>query len=223
MQLKIQRSQRSGGLAGTTVLFCLDIRADYSFDEKHNIQRYRLGGQGIYSNSAAKRHLENAEYQLARSQTGTAANRWAGVARGAWSMALAKLQLNITIASLGRGHHIECKDLEELLEAEDTVRGACKKLTRFLQVAETFDGSELVIEYHNGEEQIHVTEHAPPLLEYASVASLPAPREAADYPFTSEELTRQLREFWADPRYRKVTYVVVGAIILILLLRSCLG
>ena len=84
------------------------------------------------------------------------------------SMALAKMQLNISIASLGRGHHIECKDLEELLESEDTIRTACKNLTRYLEVASTFDGSEVVVEYVNGEEKVHVAQSAPPLLEYES-------------------------------------------------------
>jgi hypothetical protein len=220
VQLKIQRSQRAGGLTATTILFCLDVRADYAPDEKNNIQKYKLGGQVIYNSQAARRHLDNADTQIDRTQVGSVANRFAGVAKGALSLALAKMHLNISIASLGRGHHIECKDLEELLEAEDTVRSACKNLTRFLQVAETFDGSELVIEYLNGEEQIHVTEHAPPLLEYQpnSAAALTV---GDAYPATSFE--EGLKAFWANPRYRKFVYMVPGAIVLLLLLHSCFG
>jgi len=220
VQLKIQRSQRAGGLTATTVLFCLDVRADYAPDERDNIQKYKLGGQMIYNSQAARRHLENADTQIDRTQVGSVGNRFAGLAKGALSLALAKMHLNISIASLGRGHHIECKDLEELLEAEDTVRNACKNLTRFLQVAETFDGSELVIEYLNGEEQVHVTQHAPPLLEYQpnSAAALTV---GDVYPETSFE--EGLKAFWANPRYRKFVYMAPGAIVFLLLLHSCFG
>jgi hypothetical protein len=54
------------------------------------------------------------------------------------------------------------------LEAEDTVRNACKNVTRYLQIADSFNGSEVVIEYVNGEEQVHITQNAPPLIEYQS-------------------------------------------------------
>ncbi|HEY2032897.1 MAG TPA: hypothetical protein VGH02_04355 [Rhizomicrobium sp.] len=46
MQLKLQRSQRRG-MTGK-VLFCLDIRADYSPEERTNINRYAIGGEVIY-------------------------------------------------------------------------------------------------------------------------------------------------------------------------------
>ena len=45
MQLKLQRSQRMGGVLAGTVVFCLDVRADYTADERDNINKYKLGGQ----------------------------------------------------------------------------------------------------------------------------------------------------------------------------------
>lgn len=166
MQLKIQRSQRMGGVFAGAVVFCLDVRADYTEEERHNINKYRLGGEVIYNSQAARKHLDRAGTHLDRTQSRDLKEQMAGLARGGLSMVMAKMSLNISIASLGRGHHIECKDLNELLEAEDTVREACKNVTRFLQVAETFDGSELVVEYENGEERVHITQHAPALVEY---------------------------------------------------------
>jgi hypothetical protein len=166
MQLKLQRSQRTRGITASTVFFCLDVRADYTSEEKNNINKYRLGSQVIYNSRAAQKHLEAAGAHLDRTQEGPAGNRMMGLVRGATSLAMANMQLSISIASLGRGHHIECKDLEELLESEDTIRTACKNLTRFLEVASTFDGSELVVEYVNGEEKLHVAQNVPPLLEY---------------------------------------------------------
>jgi len=136
---------------GNTVFFCLDVRADYSPEERGNIQKYKLGGQVIYNSQAARKHLDHAGAHLDRTQAGGVGERASGLARGALSMAMAKMSLNISIASLGRGHHIECKDLEELLEAEETVRTACKNVTRYLEAAATFNGSETVIEYERGE------------------------------------------------------------------------
>lgn len=173
MQLKIQRSQRAGGMLGNTVLFCLDVRADYSPEEQANIRKYRLGSEIIYSSKNSQKHVERANAQLDRTQSGSGGERAAGLARGLYSLAMAKMSLNINIASLGRGHHIECKDLEELLEAEDTVRAACKNVTRYLEAAATFDGSETVIEYKKGEEKVHITQTATPLLSYAAPTSSP--------------------------------------------------
>jgi hypothetical protein len=156
MELKIQRSQRMGGVMGGTVHFCLDIRADYSPEERANINKYRLGGEVIYRSGASEKHLANAAGQIDGSAK--------GYLKGLGSMALAKLNLNVTIASLGRGHHIECKDMQELLEGETTLREACKNITAFLAVAETFNGSEVVISYENGEEKVHIEQAEVPLL-----------------------------------------------------------
>lgn len=166
MQMKIQRSQRMRGVVGNTVFFCLDVRADYSSEERDNVRKYKLGPQIVYSSRAARKHLDRASDQFDGTQTRELKGQFASLARGAFSLALAKMSLNISIASLERGHHIECKDLDELLEAEDALREACKNVTRYLEIAATFDGSEVVIEYEKGEERVHITEHAPPLLSY---------------------------------------------------------
>jgi hypothetical protein len=233
MQLKLQRSQRAGGLAASTIFFCLDVRADYTSEERTNINRYKLGGQTIYNSRAARKHLETAGAHLDRTQEGTAGSRALALARGAASMALAKMQLTISIASLGRGHHIECKDLEELLESEDTIRTACKNLTRYLEIADTFDGSEVVVEYVNGEERVHISHEATPLLEYSGGEASPAAVSYTTHDPSApamdigRELGMWVRRLWDrlgqsgnGPRY----FVVgSGVVILFLLLRACSG
>jgi len=222
MQLKIQRSQRAS--ITNVIIFCLDIRADYSAEEQRNIQKYRLGSQGIYNSRAAQKHFAAAEGHLDQTQTGTTGQRMGGLVKGAFSMALAHMQLNVTVGSLGRGHHIECKDLEELLEAEDTLRTACKNLTRFLEVANTFDGSELVVSYDNGEEKVHIAQNMPPLLsgpEVTSssydVGSSAAPSDSPGY-----DLGVKLRELWGDPAKRKlIIYSGIAVLVMLLLLRAC--
>jgi hypothetical protein len=150
MLLKIKRSQRQGGVFGGKNLFTLDIRADYTQEERDAINRYKLGGELVYSSEAAKRQNANASAHL---DSGTGG----GLAKGLMSMALASMNLTITIASLQQGHHIECKDMNEVLEAENTLREACKGLTAWLDNAKTFDGQEIVVEYKGGEEQVHRT------------------------------------------------------------------
>ena len=88
--------------------------------------------------------------------------------RGVASLALAKMNLNISIASLGRGHHIECKDLPELLDAEKTLMEACRSLKQFLEAAVTFNGSIIVVDFDDGE-KVHISQGA------LELAALPAP------------------------------------------------
>jgi hypothetical protein len=201
MQLKFQRSQRTGGIIGKTVIFCLDVRTDYSLAEATNISKYKLGGQVIYNSQAAKRHLDNLDRHLDRVDSDNLKDKASGLVRGMASLALAKLNLNISIASLGRGHHIECKDLPELLDAEKTLMDACRNLKQFLEAAATFNGSIILVDFDDGE-KVHIAQGAlelaallPPNLdddttENADTSDLP--------PFVSPE--QQLQDVWSEIR-----------------------
>jgi len=175
MQLKFQRSQRVGGVLGKTVIFCLDVRAEYSPTEAANIAKYKLGGEVVYNSQAAKRHLENMNRHLSRVDNDSAWEKGAGLARGVASLALATMNLNISIASLGRGHHIECKDLPELLDAEKTLMDACRDLKQFLAAAATFNGSVILVDFDDGE-KIHISQGA------LELEALPAPSLRASAP-----------------------------------------
>lgn len=167
MQLKIQRSQRTGGVISSTVFFVLDVRADYSRTEQDNISKYKLGKQVIYNSRASQKHLDNATSRNDGSMS--------GITKGLVSLAMAKMNLNISIDSLGNGQHIECKDLEELLEAEEAVMLACRNVKQFLDVAATFDGRTILIDYDK-EEKVHQSSGMPDLSRHAP--SLPAPPPA---------------------------------------------
>ena len=112
----------------------LDAKADYSNEEQANIKKYGLGSQNIYNSEAARRHGDNA------AQGSSALKILA-------SAAMAKLSLSITIDSLAQGHQVECQDLDELLGAEDAIRSASENLKGYLEIADSFDGREEVIEY----------------------------------------------------------------------------
>ena len=60
---------------------------------------------------------------------------------------MAKLSLTVTIDSLTRGQEVECKDLDELLAADQAIKEACGYLRVYLDAAATFDGRQEVIEY----------------------------------------------------------------------------
>src|ERR1700734_3680599 len=98
MQLKIQRSQRMGGLTGGTVLFCLDVRAAYDAIEAANIGKYKLGREIIYSSEATKRHVAQASaaFDDASNTRGGLATQSKGMVRGLYSLAMDKMNLNIS-------------------------------------------------------------------------------------------------------------------------------
>ena len=133
MQLLLRRSQRTGGLMGGKTIFALNIRAEYSPDERASINKYGLGGEVIYNSQKATEHLDRAQQAT-------------GVFKALGFVALAKMNLNVTIASLAKGQYIECKDLAELVGCEEAIRTACKNVRSYLDVAATFDGGEEAVE-----------------------------------------------------------------------------
>lgn len=163
MQLKIQRSQRLGGAFGGKLYFCLDVRAAYTEQETRDINKYQLRTEVIYNSQDAKRHLENAGQHLGATQSGSAGERAGGLVKGAFSLAMAKMKLNISIGSLAAGQHIECKDLAELIEAEEVILAACKNLQNYLRLAKSFDGSTVLIDFPEGGEPVQYRPSTPPL------------------------------------------------------------
>jgi len=243
MQLKLTRSQREGGVVSKSVIFCLDARIQLAPEEQTNVNRYKLGSQVIYNSEASKRHLDA---QRAALGTGTAG----GIAKSFVSLAMAALNLNITINGLQRGQHIECKSLDELLGAEEALMEACQNLRAYLDTAASFDGREVLVEF-TGKEPAIVSTAPPPMLlaPASSPASVPPPVSdlpmtdvsalapdlragsmaalmpgASDYPPSNpfDDTLAQARRFWQlATQSQKVLVVVGGIVVLILLLRSC--
>lgn len=137
MQLKLVRSQKSAGMVSKSVMFCLDARADLTEEEKHLIDKYKLGKETIYDSVARQKRMAEAGASLAGG----------GLLRGAVSAAMARLSLTVTVDSLCKGHHIEAKDLDELMGAEEALKVGCENLRAYLDIASTFDGREIVIDY----------------------------------------------------------------------------
>lgn len=56
-------------------------------------------------------------------------------------------KLTVTIKSITGGHYTECPDLDSLLKTEEEIHDYCKGLKNYLDVAQTFDGMDVVIEF----------------------------------------------------------------------------
>lgn len=240
MQLKLTRSQREGGVVSKSVIFCLDARVQLTAEEQANVSRYKLGSQVIYNSEASKRHLAKSE---ALQSTGTAG----GLAKSFVSLAMAALNLNITINGLQRGQHIECKSLDELLSAEEALMEACQNLRAYLDTAASFDGREVLVDF-SGKEPAVVSTAPPPMLAAPSPQTAPppsvyeapapeapgtAPGAASALPYQSppnyasstnpfDDLLAQARRFWSSATHnQRVLIVVAGGVMFVLLLRSC--
>ena len=168
MQLKLKRSQREGGIVGKSVIFCLDARVEFTPEERANLLRHKLHNQVIYNSAAAEKHLARGE---AHEQSDT----WGGIAKSLAHSALAAMKLNITVASLEKGQHVECKDMAELLAAEEAVKEACSLLRRYLDTAATFDGREMLFDFTSEEPQVVATAAAPTPQLVVSSSSAPPP------------------------------------------------
>jgi hypothetical protein len=245
MQLKLQRSQREGGVMSKSIIFCLDARVEFSPAEQASITRYKLHKQVIYNSEAAQKHLANAGMSMA---TGS----MIGSLKGMASVAFAALNLNVSIESLQRGQHVECKSMDELLGAEDAIMTACQNLRGYLDTAATFDGREVLIDFNTAEPQVVATATAPaPMLVAPAAArtqagSQPALEAGATHHRTAEETAglspdphismggnagAMTQEFSVEPIVHwwqrlsggQKVGVVVGTLLILFLLSQCMG
>jgi hypothetical protein len=139
MKLRISRSQKQAGMVGKHVVFCIDARAELTPEEADDVKKYALGKEVIYNSQRSKEHLAKADANIA--------SGGAGVVKAFAGLAMAKLSLNITIDSLVKGHHIEAKDMLEVIGAEEALKQACANMREYLDTAATFDGGEEVLEF----------------------------------------------------------------------------
>lgn len=245
MQLKIQRSQREGGVMSKTVIFCIDARVEFTPAEQASITRYKLQKQVIYNSEASKKHLDSA----AGFQSG---NSLGGNLRSLASVAMAAMNLNISIESLQRGQHVECKSLDELLGAEEAIMDACRNLRGYLDTAATFDGREVLIDFNTAEPQIVATATAPapmlvaPAATTAQAGSQPTLEAGATHHRAADETAglhpdphvsmggnagAMTQEFNIEPFVRwwqrlgggQKVGVVVGTLLILFLLSQCMG
>lgn len=145
MQLKLKRSQRSGGVMGNKIIFSLDARSELTPEEQALVAKYSLGKLVIYDSEQRKKLTDAGLAHTANVQSG-GGGVWA-TTKGLANLAMAAMTLRVSVDSLSQGHHIECKDMDELLGAEAAITEACKNLKGYLDTAVTFDGREVVLDF----------------------------------------------------------------------------
>ena len=125
MKLLLRRSQRTTGMLGNKIVFLLSVRAELSPEERTDITKYKLGNELLYTSKT----LDNVS------------EGWKGVGQ----MVLHGLTtLSITVGDLERGKEIECKDIVEMLAAEEQVKQSATVFKRLLHAASTFGGEEVL-------------------------------------------------------------------------------
>lgn len=129
MKLKIRRNQKSGMMG--KVIFTLDVMVELSPDEHRLVEKYKLHKEIVYSDAQASANISAAQGGDMKAIGGHLMDRLA--------------KRTFTVTNLVSGQHLECKDLGEMIGAEEQVRDACTNLARYLAVAATFDGSEEII------------------------------------------------------------------------------
>ena len=156
--LKLKRSQRSGFTG--KVIFVLDARIELSPEEMELIRKYRLGDDVVYESAARKERKEATLTHLQmsaapktsiRDSTGAqmlgVGKTFYRLTRAGVSATAAALSLRITISSLIASVHVECKSMGELMEAETAIIEAARSVRDYLDLAETFDGREEILEF----------------------------------------------------------------------------
>lgn len=124
MKLLLRRDQRDA-VIGNKVVFMLDVRADLSPAEKASIAKYKLGKTLLYEKKPYKEGGSEMQ-QLGR------------------AIVWRTLNLLITVNDLENGKRIECKDILEMLGAEDQVKEAAQTFKAVLDAAAHFGGEEVI-------------------------------------------------------------------------------
>jgi hypothetical protein len=158
MRLKLRRAQRSTAIMGNPV-FTLDARIELTAEEQGLVAKYRLGNIIVYESATRKQHRAAMSMHAEQTRddmpgwTASAGSQLLGsgkmlyrFARAGMSATAAAMALKVTIYSLIQGVHVECKSLDELIEAENAIVEAAQNLKGYLHTAVSFDGREEIIE-----------------------------------------------------------------------------
>jgi hypothetical protein len=157
MLLKIKKSQTTN-LWGT-VIFIIDARMEISAQEHRLVQKYHLGDLLIYSSNARDKHLDAMKASVEGTKghpvfTLSVKDQLMGVLKTIFSFGMAgahatmaAYHLKITVNKLLRGVHVRCKDMNEVLVAKNAIVQAGQSLRTYLDVGQSFDGTEEIHEF----------------------------------------------------------------------------
>lgn len=125
MKLILQRAQKSSMMGVGKVTFGLDARAQLSDEEAEYVKKYKMGKEVLY-------------------QSHKIVDPGSGLLGVASRIAMRALTLTITVDSLVKGQHIECKDILEMRAVEGQIKEACGVFKEVLESAAHFEGEEVI-------------------------------------------------------------------------------
>jgi hypothetical protein len=106
-------------------IFQLDVRAEISPEEQKYIQHYRLGDTLLYSQ-------------------GEIVDPGKGLLGLASRLAFHAINISVTVHDLVNGKRIECKNIVEMLAAEEQIKEAAMTFKQVLNAATHFGGEEAI-------------------------------------------------------------------------------
>jgi hypothetical protein len=123
MHLLLHRDQR-WSLMGS-VIFQLDVRAALTAEELESIRRYKLENTLLYT-----------RVELT--------DQGSGLLGLASRLAFKAMNISVTVDDLMNGKRIECKDIVEMLAAEEQIKDAAATFKQVLNAALHFGGEEAI-------------------------------------------------------------------------------
>ena len=127
MELLLTKSQKSGMLT-STITFILNIKTKLNEEEFSLVRKYKMGKEIVYEKHAI---------------TGAAQNI-TGIAGVMARMTVKALNLTFTVDDLVKGRSIECKDILDMMAAEQQIKDAADGLWGILQASKHFEGEEVI-------------------------------------------------------------------------------
>lgn len=111
-----------------SVLFSLAAQVDLTAEESEYVKKYKMGSNVVYNKDRVNPEMH--DYKSGK-----------GIMRNLSAIAL---NINLTVDDLVRGRTIECKDIIEIIDAEQSVKSACANLKGLLDACAGFEGEELI-------------------------------------------------------------------------------
>jgi hypothetical protein len=128
MELLLSKSQKSGMMGMGAIVFILNIKTKLTDEEQALVKKYKMGKEVVYE----------------KLPVGAAVAGMGGIAGALTAITAKALKLVFTVDDLVKGRTIECKDILDMIAAEQQIRDAADGLWGILQASKNFEGEEVV-------------------------------------------------------------------------------
>lgn len=128
MELLLSKTQKQGMLGMGSIIFVLNIKTRLSDEEQALVKKYKMGKEVVYE----------------KLPIGAAVAGMGGIAGALTAITAKALKLVFTVDDLVKGRVIECKDILDMIAAEQQIRDAADGFWGIIQASKNFEGEEVV-------------------------------------------------------------------------------